>query len=237
MIGFLRELAQGTLDLVYPPKCLVCGEFQPRYLCPACVDLIEPVDEPCCDICGHTLFDAACRACSGRPRSFTKAIGVGKYSGVLREAIHAFKYQGARCLADELGDLMYARLSPKSGIPTSRIDCIIPMPIHPVRQRLRGYNQSDLLAHRLSHLTGIPVIPRAISRTVKTHPQVDLSREARQTNVKGAFTCADPSPLAGKTVLLIDDVATTSSTIHECSRTILAGGADRVYVLCLALDE
>jgi ComF family protein len=162
---------------------------------------------------------------------------VGEYSGVLRDAIHQFKYNGHRMLAADLAGLMYKYLTTRSDFNSKGVDLIVAVPIHPVKKRLRGYNQSELLANELSRLTGIPASSRTVERFRQTRAQVELSREERLRNVSGAFKVASPEQLAGKKLLLIDDVSTTCSTVHECSLALRSGGASRVQVLCLAFGS
>jgi competence protein ComFC len=224
------------LDLLYPPRCLSCGKFGAEYLCESCISQIESVPEPYCSICGHTLSGRTCFKCMGRAKAFTSARAVGVYSGTLRQAIHQFKYNGARMLADPLAGLLYKYLTTSCDYPWKRADCIIPVPIHPSRYRARGYNQSELLALKLSSLTGLPVLGNALVRTRCTRPQVELSAEARRINTKDAFTVANPHLVERKTAIIVDDVSTTSSTIYECSKALIKHGATRVYALCLAVD-
>lgn len=224
------------LDLLYPPRCLSCGKFGAEYLCASCISQIEPVPEPYCHICGHTLTGHICFKCTERARAFTAARAVGVYSGTLRHAIHQFKYNGARMLADPLAGLLYSYLTTTCDYPWKRADCIIPVPIHPSRYRMRGYNQSELLAVKLSDLTGLPVVNDALVRGRCTRPQVELSAEDRRINMKDAFTVEKPHLVARRTPILVDDVSTTSSTIYECSRALIRHGSTRVYALCLAVD-
>lgn len=230
----VAETVDGFLDLVFPPKCIVCGEINPHYLCADCIPLIAPVSRPYCHRCGHPLRGPRCRNCWGRVRSFTAARAAGDYTEVLREAIHAFKYGGMRQLADPLGHLLYRYLAMQSDIPWRRADLIAPVPIHPTRQRVRGYNQSELLAERLSGMTGLPLLIGGVVRNRRTRPQVELSSDMRRNNVRSAFSVLDPSLVKGKNILLVDDVATTCSTIHECSLALVNAGALNVYVVCVA---
>ncbi len=228
------EVFNGLLDLVYPPHCLTCGALGEGFLCRSCLDEIEPVAQPSCRRCGHTLGGSRCHDCDTRVRSFTTARAAAAYEGVLREAIHEFKYGGKRMLADQLGDLMCAYLCKNKDIRWKQCDCVIPVPIHPVRERLRGYNQSELLARRLSELTGLPLVTDLLIRVRWTKPQVECSREERRTNLRDAFRVTDPPALLRKTVLLVDDVGTTCSTVHEASIALRRAGVERIYVLCLA---
>jgi ComF family protein len=151
------------------------------------------------------------------------------FDGVLRTAIHALKYRNAQHLADPLGEMMgdYWRAH---HIPA---DVIVPVPLHPSRERARGYNQSALLARRLGEITGLPIKENLLARIRATAPQVELGAEARRENVRGAFHCA-PASAAGLHVLLVDDVCTTGSTLEACSQALRAGGASSVWALTLA---
>jgi competence protein ComFC len=160
---------------------------------------------------------------------------VGTYGGMLQQAIHLLKYGCHRILADPLADLLHQYLVAGADFPWRRATCIVPVPIHAARKRTRGYNQSELLAHRLSVLTGLAVSD-ALERTIFVRPQVELSEDERRLNVKNAFRVTRPAEIKGGTILLLDDVSTTCSTVHECSLSLLRAGAARIYVLCLAFD-
>lgn len=160
---------------------------------------------------------------------------MGMYDGILREAIHRFKYQDRPQLAEPLGLLLtqYAH-SQSSDLNALRFDGLLPVPMHPVRQRLRGYNQSERLARVLSRELGIPQANNLLLRRRSTRPQVGLDREARQINLRAAFTVPNPEIVAGKALLLVDDVSTTGSTLHECAHSLKSAGAKSVYALTLA---
>lgn len=236
MMGVLRQTAEGLLDLIYPPVCLACRMQGASYVCESCLAKIEPVAPPYCEVCGRTIVGAGCRNCLARSRSFAKARAAADYSGVMKDLVHEFKYHGARCLADPLSRFMYDFAERTSAVDLQKADCLIPVPIHAIRKRIRGYNQSELLADGMSRLSGIPALRNVLTRRIYTRPQVELSREQRMTNMQAAFHAETPHAVVGKTVLLIDDVSTTSSTIHECSKILLDSGALEVNVLCLAFD-
>ncbi len=183
-----QSTLDGLLDLIYPPKCLGCRTLNPHHICASCLLEIEPVPRPYCPRCGHPILHQ-CWRCRGRIRSFTTARAAGDYSGILREAIHAFKYGGARMLADPLAHVLYRYLNTRADFPWRRTNCIVPVPIHPARQRVRGYNQSELLAERLCEMTGLPLLSNVLVRGQHTRPQVELSgderREERQSCIPG----------------------------------------------------
>lgn len=235
-MDILRQAAEGLLDLVYPPACYACGEFGPAYVCDSCLSKIEPVAAPYCAVCGHTMRGDGCRNCISRERAFLKSRAAGNYDGILKELVHEFKYRGARCLADPLSAFMSDYLAGSGEFDMQKIDCMIPIPIHAIRKRIRGYNQSELLADGISRLLQIPVLHDAVCRTVYTTPQARLSREMRMLNMKSVFRVAKPDMISGKQIMLIDDVSTTSSTIHECARILMESGAEEVSAFCLAFD-
>jgi len=166
-----------------------------------------------CGICRHGL------------RGFDAAYCFGAYEGKLRELIHLYKYAGVRTLAGPLGDFMATALP-----LDERFDAIAPIPLHWLRQWQRGFNQSELLARTLSLRTAIPVI-QALRRVHSTATQAGLSNTARRSNVSAAFRCRRPGDVAGKRILLIDDVMTTGSTASACAAALKRAGAARVALL------
>ncbi|MCL4534984.1 MAG: ComF family protein [Bacteroidetes bacterium] len=151
------------------------------------------------------------------------------FDGPLRQGIHRFKYRGVRSLAAPLAQLLLPTLD---ALPWS-FDVVVPVPLHPARQRQRGYNQSVLLAAELGRQRGLAVVTSAISRTRNTPPQMELSAAERQANVAGVFA-GRPGALDGQRVLLLDDVGTTGSTLDACAMGARQAGAAEVYALVLA---
>jgi ComF family protein len=149
----------------------------------------------------------------------------GLYTGKLRDAIHALKYNHAPHLAAPLASRLDALLAT---LPYS-FDCLIPVPIHTARLQQRGYNQAKLLADQIKNLTGIPVMDSVIVRHQNTRTQVGLTAQKRRENVAGAFTTE--GSLEGKQVLLIDDVLTTGATLAACAQTAYDAGASFVFGL------
>ena len=147
----------------------------------------------------------------------------------MREMVHALKYQNLRASAPDLGRLLAGYLD-SNEIPT---DVAMPVPLHPRRERERGYNQSELMARELSKGSGIPVQAGLLRRTRNAASQVSIKgREERRRNIDGAFECR--STVEGLRVLLIDDVVTTGSTMSACASALRAAGADSIWGLALA---
>ena len=159
----------------------------------------------------------------------------------MRDAIHRLKYKGERAAARPLGALMAAHLElrfdsrwPGSRWPPS-VDALVPAPLHPRRLRSRGYNQSALLAREIGRRLNLPVREDLLVRVRNTRPQVETqSPQERRDNVAGSFACQ--SDATGLNALLIDDVATTGSTLSECASALKDAGAARVHALTLARE-
>lgn len=228
-------LLNPILDLLYPPVCFVCHALgHVSGFCDACAAAVTSVSEPRCDRCGHPCGDGArCNNCRFRVPAFVRGRAWGGYEGVLRDAIHRFKYHDRPALAEPLGAHLaaFARTQ-ASALNALHFDALVPVPMHPVRRRLRGYNQSERLARVVGRELGLPVQPQWLLRTRATHPQVGLSGEARTANLHGAFAASEG--VVGKMILLIDDVTTTGSTLDECAKTLKAAGTKAVYTLTLA---
>jgi ComF family protein len=161
---------------------------------------------------------------------FEIARSVVLYDGVMKDAIHKFKFEGRRALSVPLGGFLTSYLG-CGDIPAERIDVIIPLPLSGKRERQRGYNQSELLAREIAGHYSIAIDITSLKKVKNITPQFELSRKERLLNVKGAFVC---SPLTGKNVLLIDDIYTTGATVREAAGSLKAAGARNVYVLTLA---
>jgi ComF family protein len=151
------------------------------------------------------------------------------FEGSLRQAIHAFKYSGQSSLAEPLGELLVSYWA-ESPLP---VDSLVPVPLHPTRQRQRGYNQSSLLATRLAAAAHLPLVEGCLVRVRATASQMTLGVPERQRNVEGAFRCVD-SRLAGQRVLLVDDVCTSACTLGACSTALCESGVASVWALTLA---
>ena len=239
----------ALLDLVFPPFCPVCerrlGEGRRDPLCGACWQALERIAPPYCRVCGLPFsrlpsseadptrgVDHLCGRCRRRLPPFAYARAAVRYGEVAREAVHAFKFNGRRSLAAPLGDLL-AAMDP-AGFPVGAPALLAPIPLHPRRERERGFNQALLLARRVGRAWKIPVRADVLVRTLATRPQTELTAEARRANVRGAFALRRPELVAGRHVVLVDDIFTTGSTVTACARCLKEGGASAVGVLTVA---
>lgn len=167
------------------------------------------------------------------PFAFAEARGVGVYDGALRKAIHELKYNSLAVVSGDLIELMTKYLSLHTAFAPGAT-CVIPIPIHKSREKLRGFNQSTLLARGIADYLHLPLVDNALYRKIPTPPQVDLPFHERVQNVRGAFAVRIEEAIAGQTILLIDDVMTTGATASEAARELRNNGAEKVYVLTLA---
>lgn len=229
-------LLDPFLRLLYPPRCLVCRALGGSGLCVHCLSQIVPVTPPLCRTCGHPLAGKSnCANCAVRPPAFAAARSLGAYDGVLRAAIHQFKYRDRPQLALPLGMALAAMARAQAAdLNHLRFDALLPVPMHTVRHRLRGYNQSERLARVVSSELTMPMLPDVLLRIRSTRPQVGLSADARRRNLAGAFAVRHDEAVQGKTLLLVDDVVTTGSSLHECALVLKSCGAKSVYCLTLA---
>jgi len=163
---------------------------------------------------------------------FSMARALGKYEGALLDTIHLFKYHGKISAGEALGRMM-AKTS-YDFLVIGDYSLIIPVPLHPKRLRERGFNQSLILARQISKIFSIPLDFITLRRKIRTEAQVNLSRQKRVANVRGAFEVTARNGIEGKKILLIDDVYTTGSTVKECSEILMKNGAEEVAVLTLA---
>jgi len=173
-------------------------------------------------------FEGRCGLCRSGLRAFDAAYSFGAYAGALRALVHLFKYQSMEPLAEPL-----ARFLLRSLPRDEAFDLIVPVPLHWRRQWKRGFNQSELLARRLSRATAIPT-RNALRRVKPTATQAGLSNAARRRNMVQAFVCRRTQAVRGKRILLVDDVMTTGTTAAACARALKGAGATRVALLTVA---
>jgi len=217
------------LDWFFPPYCGGCGT-RGTHWCGNCQNTIEVIGCYCCQVCGKPQTTLTlCKSCSSDLPRFTQLRSWGIFKGALRQAIHRLKYR--RDIS--LGEILSRPLIDSFKESDWKVDLIMPVPLGVARLAERGYNQATLLARPLALAVNLPFSYKALSRIRDTASQVDLNLRERKENVKGAFQ-AKHAAVAGKSILVIDDVATSGSTINECAGALLDAGANLVYGLTLA---
>ncbi len=227
----VRAIYYWLLDLVLPPVCSECARVG-HWLCERCALALPLFEGPMCEYCGRPHSPSGiCPVCRESPLSVQPIRSAFLFEGAIREALHALKYQGGQQIVETLGEPL-RRSWQQSALES---DLLIPVPLHPDRERRRGYNQAQLLARALGWRLGLPVASRLLVRARDTVSQTRLDREARQRNVEGAFVLqARCSELAGMRVTLIDDVATTGATLNACAVVLRAAGVKEVNAFTLA---
>jgi competence protein ComFC len=238
----LDKLLGPLLDLLFPPKCEVCGKLGRPAFCNECREEILFTVAPLCEVCGTMVPPAAaergrCPDCAQEKRYFDAARSVGVHHGSLRRAILNYKFNNARRLEGPLGKLLADRLAGDAvspcPMPSGELHGILPIPLHPTRRAWRGFDQALHLCRKLGNLMDLPVVEGLLLRVKPTRPQVDLTPEQRRENVRGAFA-VQGTPLEGRNVLLVDDVYTTGATANRAAQACRQGGAAGVYVLTLS---
>jgi ComF family protein len=237
----VKEILTGITDLIFPPLCITCGavleEHAPLPFCTTCVTGIHFIHPPLCPRCG-TPFpiaesdDHLCGECLTTERPYAVARAVGLYEKTLLTAIHLFKYRGKIGIGEVLGSVM-ADFAGRQWDMTV-FSLIIPVPLHRKRLRERGFNQAVILARQIAKRFSLPLDFMTLRRERFTAPQVGLGREERSANVRKAFAVRKPEKIAGRRILLVDDVTTTGSTLTECASVLMKANAEAVAILTLA---
>ena len=234
-----RQLADGLVSLLLAPSCAACGApLATPTSGPVCADCWRAVPlliPPLCGRCGLPIPSLAssprgcCGGCERAAPFVDLARAAGAYAGSLREIVHALKYQKRRSLGPRLGELIASRCRDV----LAGADVLVPVPLHPARERERGFNQAALIARALP-------VQRidALVRVRETASQTDLPAARRHANVRGAFRLRRGLPAdrfaRRACVLLVDDVATTGATLNECAKVLKEAGAGEVRAVTAA---
>lgn len=228
------ELAR---ELLFPSICYLCSGHADSGmpLCPDCLAKVEFIGSRC-EICGEPFtgegIERLCGDCLDARPHFEKARAWVKFQDPVSEIAHRFKYQRAFHFLDWMAEGMIRTASTE--LSGQRFDMIIPVPLHWRRLLTRGYNQALILARPVSRALKIPVRAGALVRAVHNPPQVGLSRPARKENMKKVFKVTNPKKVAGKNILLLDDVITTGATMDEAAKVLKKAGAKSVCALAFA---
>jgi ComF family protein len=233
LLNYTQQTLQYLLDFIFPPQCAGCKRSG-SILCPSCIAKFKPIYPPFCQHCNSPLSaNGNCQHCRYHRLSLSGLRVAYTFKDPLRTCIHSLKYQGNIRLASPLG-LLLAKAYRASKI---QADIIIPVPLHPERQRERGYNQAQLLAKACAQVVGVPLNTSLLQRRRATQAQAQLHVHERYANVAGAFCCSSSiatKSLGNRTVVIIDDVSTTGATLEACAAPLFAAGARKVWGLVLA---
>lgn len=221
------------LDLLYPTrsKCNVCGRAESGTVCNICMSSLDYLQGITCLHCGKQLNEqypySICPDCKAGVFYYERAYSCFEYKGMGKVLMHKFKYEGKVQLSKVVAGLMEERLK-NEGLKT---DAIVPVPIHAKKFEARGFNQSHVIARELGERTGLPVID-CLERTKETKAQYNLDRAQRHLNIVDAFSVRIRYNIDKyKSILLLDDIYTTGSTVNECSKVLKKAGVKAIYVI------
>ena len=228
------------LDILYPPVCMVCGKLLETHtgLCKNCKQKIELLQEPLCMCCGKPLLSETeeyCPDCVQSERWFDGGRGVFPYRSAMQKAVLDLKSQGKRENARFLGRCMAASIRPLLSYWQIRV--IVPVPLDPAKQRKRGYNQAGLLAREIGRCLHLPVNEQLLKKRKGGTEQKKLHRFARKNSQQGLFYTKTIKNIPD-TVLLVDDIYTTGSTLEAAARTLKEAGVRCVFFVtaCMGSD-
>lgn len=239
MSKIIRFFYGMFLDLIYPRRCPVCDKAVKPFgnlICEECKKKIEYVRAPYCQKCGKELKDKRavfCHDCAHKEHKYDRGMALFAYPCVA-DSIYRFKYRGRREYGAYYGERMASILGNR--ILSLKPDALVPVPIHSSKKKMRGYNQAEVLAKEVGRRLNIPVETNLIKRIRKTVPMKDLSAQERQNNLKKALKiCRNDVKL--NTIIIVDDIYTTGSTIDAMSEELRKAGIKYIYFAALAIGN
>lgn len=244
--AWLRVLARGAADFVYPPACRLCTAELPGVppdgtpsapFCDVCRRELLMTRGPVCIHCGASIGpyldpNLKCSLCRDERFAFERVIRLGVYEGALRTACLRGKDRGAEPLSAGLADLFWECES--EALRSTPIDVVVPVPHHWTKRFLRPHNAAETLASVWAARLQLPLATHILEKRRWTRPQARLTPHERRVNLRGAFHAVPSAGLSGASILLADDVMTTGSTAHETARVLTQAGAARVVVAVIA---
>ncbi|PLY03908.1 MAG: hypothetical protein C0622_03920 [Desulfuromonas sp.] len=235
-LATFKHFFTRLIKTIFPPACPVCLRTLPygwsAVFCASCQAELHSLPASRCSLCALPFASPVasthlCGRCLKTKPHFFAVYAVGLYDGTLQQAIQQLKFNQKIALDRVLGGLLAAAVAPDLAV-----DLVVPVPLEGKRLRRRGYNQALLLAHELARLRGWQLSSGLLIKSRETPAQQQLSARERERNLQGVFHTS--APLNGETVLLVDDVMTTGSTVSACARELLSAGAGRVGVAIIA---
>ena len=233
-----EALVEPFRTLLFPSHCAGCGCRVPEHadFCGACLSKIAWIERPHCEVCSQPFHGVTptftCPNCRGEAFFFECAVAVSLSRSVVRDLVHRLKYGREIWLGRVLAGLMERGLGDQR-LAGCAFDCLIPVPLHPRRQREREFNQAAVIAQALSKRVDIP-IQEALLRRRYTTTQTALDRKGRRQNLRDAFVLRKNVSVTDQDILLVDDVLTTGSTLDACAEVLLDAGASSVRALTVA---
>ena len=233
----LQQALLKASSLLFPTECEICGAFlnsaENPGVCASCRGKIRRISDPFCGICGRPLRTGGgiCAFCRVERFHFNRAFACAVYEGAMKELLHAYKFHRRRALGELFARMMFEFAA--AHMTQEAFDFILPVPMDPEKWVTRGFNASEILSAALSKKLGVPHA-LFLKRRKSDSPQFQLAKNDRRENVKGCFWVEGGGRLAGKKLLLVDDILTTGQTVSECSRVLKKSGASRVTVFACA---
>lgn len=231
-----KQITSLFWDALFPRRCPVCGQIpKANRICPSCLKKLSFVSSPTCKKCGKEIVDETleyCLDCSRRAHSFSYGIALLNYNEAAAHSVAAVKYKNKREYLDFYAEEAVKRCGEL--LLRMQADALVPVPVHPKRRRMRGFNQAELLAEKMGEALSLPVWNEVLYRSRNTEPQKELSPAERLKNLEQAFAA---KPVLGKRLILIDDIYTTGSTMEACSRVLKRAGAETIYFFALCIGQ
>lgn len=242
----MTKIRDTIVDIIFPRRCPLCQEIvipKDKRACYGCVSKLHPIEEPRCKQCSKPIVELEqeyCYDCVRQKHQYERGFAIYVYEGDIKKSLLDFKFQGKQ----EYAEFYIEQLIRYTGDQLHKLslDLILPVPLHPRKLRVRGFNQAELLAKGIADFLKIPVCCKILCRTKYTLPQKNLNDKERLHNLEKAFTVrvdklADSDGLQGKKILLVDDIYTTGSTIEACTRTLLRAGCAKVFFITVCIGK
>ncbi|MCD4656758.1 MAG: ComF family protein [Planctomycetes bacterium] len=244
---FIEKYVSGLVSILYPKHCVICGQYLEHLehsdfdLCRECWEALPTIGSSFCAKCGaylgpYTKPAKNCSRCKGELANIEKVVALFRYKDSAKDLIHKLKFDRQRHVAYSLANMLASHLTTDELI--SKIDYIIPVPLHWKREMHRTFNQSEIICSTLAKKLKLKYRTNIIVRKKATREQSKLTRLERKKNLKDAFALsyAKKHKIRNSTIMLIDDVMTTGTTLSECAQVLKKGGAKKVYgaVVCRA---
>ncbi len=236
-MNFFKKFFTSIIDLFYPRHCAGCQRAlleKEKFLCAGCEQQLQPLTAPCCQVCSFPLVSVdlpTCSNCAERKLHFIAGVSAFRYQGLMQELLARYKYGHDQSLRPLLQELIVAALQDER-LQGVNFAGVVPVPLHPLRERERGFNQVLPLAQEIAKQKKLP-LQFLLKRKNPTRFQASFNRQKRLENLEGVFALRLPQQVHGN-YLLVDDVLTTGSTLDECSKILLEAGAQGVWAVVLA---
>ncbi len=226
-------ISQTLKSLVFPKRCIFCGDYifpTDKNTCQRCMESLPYIKGRICSKCGCERQDCSC---SENIVFYDKTVGALYYEGNVKSSLKRMKFNGKKSYARCYAEYMYQAM--RENYLTEKFDFIAYVPLYKDDLKYRGYNQSESIANRISEITGLPVEKDLIVKIYKTEKQSTCNSNMRTGNILGVFSVT--KDVTGCSILLIDDIKTTGSTLSECAKMLRLNGAENICCLCAAVSK